>query len=501
MKLVSKATIAKFSNQSYSMESMMELMGRQPHHIAGYIRLKKQFSLGLLTITEALGNVYMEEKGYTKLKDIDTYSFTWDVETSQIPTVRFTRNVTDNGSSKQPMYVYINERYFSKYDIFALENTQQLYVLEEPERITDNEWRYLVVNAFHSSVDTNYMTENRTARYVTNAHPEFSEYGTNKQHYNTERHINYLTKIRAGQPYSGDFRATQDLYFTTDEDAKKIKEGKTGFKIFKLSSIEQQVLDHFLISANGSLLMGRSSVDESTGRSSIQLSNMQNVITGDGIIAQYERYAHYIDYTNGLLHVKDFQDAIENICERRGQSQGNHITVICNRRFSRQKATALQNAINTFAASNNGTWFFSKDTGEVYGAKDAFGGKSKMKQVKVMPHDVSVGSTFNTYIYEGNTITFIVDEALTNHYQDRGYAIFIDTGIYEDETGQVPAVHLKTLKGRALVKNYITGMGGVDGRSNGQVSTASDFSRFEVLGWRGACVRNPYAATIMVESV
>ena len=499
MKLVSKSTIAKFSNQTYSMESMMELMGRQPHHIAGYIRLKKQFSLGLLTITEALGNVYMEEKGFTKLKDIDTYSFTWDVETSQIPTVRFTRAVSNNGSDKLPFFVYINERYFSKYDIFALENTQQLYVLAEPERLSDNEWKYTVVNAFHNAIETEYLGENRTARYLYNAHPEFSEYGTNKQHYNTERHINYLTKIRAGQPYSGDFRTTQDLYFTTDQDAQKIKEGKPGFKIFKLSTVEQQVLDHFLISANAALLFGRTSVSESTGRPSIQLENMQNVITGDGVIAQYERYAHYIDYTNGQLHVKDFQDAIEYVCERRGQSQGNHITVICNRKFSRHKANALQNAINTFAASNNGTWFFSRDLSDVYGAKDAFGGK-KMGKSK-LPQEVGVGATFNTYIYEGNTVTFIVDEALTNHYQDRGFAIFIDTGIYEDENGQTPAVHLKTLKGRALVKNYITGMGGIDGRSNGHVSTASDFSRFEVLGWRGACVRNPYAATIMVETV
>lgn len=499
MKLVSKSTINRFSNQTYSMGSMMELMGRQPHHIGGYIRLKNQYSLGLLTITEALGNVYMEEKGYTKLKEIDTYSFTWDVEASQIPTVRFTRDATISGNA--PQVVYMDDKYFSKYDIFALENTQQLYVVAEPERVAANEYKYTVVNGFHSSIQAAFTAKNKTARYLYNAHPEFSEYGTNKHHYNTERHINYMTKIRAGQPYSGDFRATQELYFMEDGDLAKAQKEKGGtYKIFKLSSIEQQVLEHFLRSANGMLLFGRSSMSETSGRSKVQVDQNQDVITGDGIIAQYERYAYYIDYSNNKLDVKDFQDAIEYIAEKRGQSQGNHITVLCNRVFSRQKATALQNAVNTFATSNDGTWFFSKDTDEVYGAKDAFGGTKRLKRTK-LPHEIAVGATFNSYIYEGNVVTFIVDEALSKHYTDRGYAIFIDTGVYEDETGQVPAVHLKTLKGRALVKNYINGMGGMDGRSNGDVATALDASRFEVLGWRGACVRNPFSAVIFSESV
>lgn len=500
MRLVSKSQIARFSNQTFSYESMMELMGRQPYHIGGYIRLKKQYSLGLLSITEALGNVYMEEQGYTKLKDIDTVSFTWDVEVSQVPTVRISRATTATGSSGLPFDIYTQKRYFAKYDVAALENTQLLYFLSEGERVTDG-FKYSVQTMTGTAIDTTYTAKNKTLRYVYNAHPEFSEYGTTKHHYNTERHINYMTKIRADQDYSGDFRAMQDLFFMTDADIKKATQHRGGaFKIFKLSSIEQQVLDHFLVSANGALLFGRSTIDESTGRPRVQVDGTKNIIAGDGIIPQFERYAYYIDYTEGKLNVKDFQDAIENIADKRGQSQGNHITVICNRRFSRHKADALQSAINTFAASNNGTWFFSRDTADVYGASNAFGGDRK-KVKKVMPQEIAVGSTFNTYIYEGNTITFVVDESLTNHYRDRGYAIFIDTGIYEDETGQVPAVHLKTLKGRALIKSYITGIGGSDGVSDGQVSHRGDYSTFAALGWRGACVRNPMSATIMVESV
>lgn len=501
MKLVSKSTIARFSNQTYSFQSMMELMGRQPYHIAGYIRLKKQYSMGLLAITEALGNVYMEDgASYTKLKEIDTYSFTWDVEVEQIPTVRFTRSNTDTGSTGSPVTLYLESRYFSKYDVFALENTQLVYVLEEPERVADNEFKYTCKPILSSGLglDVRFTAEQKTARYTHNLHPEFSEYGTNKVHYNLERHINYLMKIRAGQKFSSDFRATQDLYFMSDADIKKAQDVRGGsYQVFKMPTIEQQVLDHFLKSANGALLFNRSTMDEETGRPFIQLENNQDVIGGDGIIAQYERYAYNIDYSK--LSVKNFQEAIEYISDKRGMSQGNHVTVICNRIFSRQKASALQDAITLFAPQNNGTWFFTKDD-PIAGVSDEYGGMKRMKKVKV-PNEVAVGATFNTYIYEGNTVTFIVDEALTNHYRDRGYALFIDTGIYEDENGQIPAVHLKTLKGRALVKNTIPGMGGVDGTSDGVTNSALDAGNFQVLGWRGACVRNPYAAVIFEENI
>lgn len=232
MRLVSKSTIARFSNQTYSMESMMELMGRQPHHIGGYIRLKKQYSLGLLSITEALGNVYMEEQGYTKLKDIDTTSFTWDVEVSQIPTVRFSRASTATGVNGLPFDIYTQDRYFAKYDVAALENTQLIYFLSEGERASDG-FKYSVQVMTGTGIDTAYTAKNKTLCYVYNAHPEFSEYGTTKHHYNTERHINYMTKIRADQDYSGDFRATQDLYFTSASDSKKLAPEVKMLKVLK----------------------------------------------------------------------------------------------------------------------------------------------------------------------------------------------------------------------------------------------------------------------------
>jgi len=237
-------------------------------------------------------------------------------------------------------------------------------------------------------------------------------------------------------------------------------------------------------------------MDEVTGRSVINLEDGQEIVRGDGLIAQIEKYALNVGY-NRKLDVKILQDAIEYIADKRGRSMGNHITVICNRRFSRQKASALQSAIQLFAPQNNGTWFFTKDPMEVGNSKDP---ETPSRSVKMkLPNEVAVGATFNTYIYDGNLVTFIVDEALTNHYKDKAYAIFMDTGLYETENGQVPGINLVTLKGRSMVKNYVTGGGGIDGVSNGQVSTALDASKFFITGWRGVRVQNPYAAVIFEE--
>ncbi|MCS7317140.1 MAG: hypothetical protein NZZ41_02305 [Candidatus Dojkabacteria bacterium] len=500
MRLVQKEAIARFSNQTYSLASFMDLMGRQPHLLPGYVRMKKQKDIGFMSIVETLGNIYYDDpQAFTKLTEIDTYSYTWRIDTSQIPTLRITRPCNQSGANGEIVQIYMDDRFFSKYDVFSLINGQQLFVISEPTRISASEFLYecRLVTSNPNEVLNNAFTQiNSTARYVYNLHPEFSEYGTNKMWYNMETHTNWLSKIRAGQSYSSDLRAAQDLFFMTESDYKKaIDRHGGGYKIYVLTSIEQQVLDHFMRTANGVLLFGRSVMSEQNGRSLLQTDRGEDIIAGDGLIAQYERYAHYIDYSENSLNVRHFQDAIEYVAERRGQSTGNHITVVCNRRFSRQKARALQSEL--FAQNPYGAWFFTK---EKLNREDPIT-KSRYSH-RVMANEIAVGATFNTYIYEGNTITFVVDEALTQYYkdQDRGYAIFIDTGLYETDNGTTPAVHLKTLKGRSMVKGHIPGMGGVSGTSNGIYSTALDASRFEIVGWRGVCVMNPYAATIMIEN-
>lgn len=501
MKLISQSTLSRLNNQTYSMGSFMELVGRQPEHLSDFLRLKKQTEMGLMSITEGMGNIYAEEGTISsKLGEISSIAFTFDVEASQIPTVRFSRAITADGSDGSAFAIYLEQRYFAKYDVAALENTQQLYFLTEGERITDNEYKYTVraMSPSGKGIQTASMVKNKTLRYVYNLHPEFSYTGSNKNYYNMERHINYLSKIRAEQKYSSDFKAIESKFLIGDEDVVSNGKGgyavKSGAKIYSFNTVEEQVLEHFVRSTNGAVIFGRTTMDDVSGRSFIQIDDNQDIIAGDGIIAQLERYAYMIDYNK--LSVRTLQTAIEFTADKRGMSTGNNIVVICNRRFSRQKAEALQSAITYFAPQNNGAWFYTRD----YSLPNDPYNRLKKKKVEA-PNEVAVGATFNTYIYEGNTITFIVDEHLTNHYQDRGYAIFIDNGVYETRNGQVPGIHLKTLKGRSNVKGYVEGVGGADGTTSGTFSTSLDASTYLMTGWRAACVMNPYAAVIFEENV
>lgn len=483
------------------MHSMAELHGRQPFHIPGKVRLKNS-NLGLLNITEHLGLVYGEDVNMRKAQAIDTYSFTWDVETTQIPTIRFARANANDGSSGE-FVIYVNSRYLSKNDVAALQNTQQLVFKTNGQQVSDNVYKYTVERFGNGSnaLETAYTAENSTLRWVYNVQPEYSEIGYSKNQYNMERHINYLTKVRVGQSYSSDYRATES-FWVSDSDYEKLKTQKhraRNFKVYRYNSIEEHVMEQFKIAINGMLVFGRSNMDEQTGRALTQIDGA-DIVSGDGLIAQYERYAYPIYYNN--LSVANFEKAIDIIRDKRGQSMGNHITVLCNRRFSTDKARALQGAINLFAPNNNGAWFYTKDN-PIKGVSDPYGGM-RMKATKLSemyPNSVAVGATYNTFIYEGNTITFVVDDALTSYYPDRGYALFIDTGIYEDERGQVPAIELKTLKGREMIKGHIVGMGGINGTSSGTFSTPLDASRYDILGWRGLCVKSPYSAVIFEELI
>lgn len=498
MRIVTKDALSRFNAETLSMGSVFEYAGRNPHHLPELVRAKKKHQYSLATILEAMGNVY-GASNFNEIDGLDSIQYTWDIENHMVPTLRFTRSITETGAGRMPFTVYLDGKYFSKGDIFALENTQQLYVTQEGEAVSAEEYKYVVVPVGNSpslAIDVTYMQENYTARFVYFADTEFSEYGNIKMHSNMERHANWMTKIRSGQKYSGDYKAIEDKYLVDEKELKNYIKGgqKDRLKLLPFTSIEQAVLDDFLLKANGAMLWGQSTIDENTGRPLITDSKGELVYIGDGLIKQTERYGHYIDIS-GPMSVKHFQNAIDYIADRRGKTMGNHIFAIVNREFSRKKHEALKDAIGLFAPQNNGTWFFSKDP--VKGVSRP-GDRSVVKKME-LPNEIAVGATFNTYIYDGNTITFLVDEALTDHYPDKAYGIFVDSSVYEDKTGEKPGIHMVSLKNREMVQSYVPGIGGIDGRTNGITSSRLDASSYDIIGWRGLVLKDPYASVIFAE--
>jgi len=500
MRLVSKNQISRFSNKDYSAQSMLEFIGNRPHAIQGYIRSKMEYKNTLMGIIEGLGNVYGLENP-TKLQGLDTWSFTWKVDVSKIPTPTFTRNCVSTGIGGSEVTIYLDSNFYATTDVCRLENDQQLYFLTDGEQINNDEYLYvvrLVTDNPNTGIDTRFTTQNSKTMYAYCANTEWSRKGSTKMKTNFETHINYMTKIRVDQSYSSDFKAMEDLFYISDED-RKIAERYNGgaYKIYEFPKVEQNVLNAFIEATNGYLIWGRNTVNPNTGRSFLQLSKNEDVIIGSGLIEQAEQYAYTVDYTRGNLHVRHLQAVINNIIEVRGKSVDNHITAICTRSLYQELHPVLKQEV--FATNPAGMWFYTKD---MVPPKDSITGKpsNKIRYYGNLPNEIAVGATFSTYIYQGNTINFIVDDFLTNNKQNKGYAIFMDTGLYEDENGKpAPVLSLYTIKGRENIVFKLPGIGGMSGTTSGIVSSLIDGSTYGMLGYRGLAYRMPYATSIIQE--
>jgi len=111
---------------------------------------------------------------------------------------------------------------------------------------------------------------------------------------------------------------------------------------------------------------------------------------------------------------------------------------------------------------------------------------------------VSVGAKgFDTYNWQGNQVSFIVDRALTYEYPGKGYGIALDlTG---DKTSAQPPIACFTLKGGDMMTSYLKGVGGLSGLESGEVSTPVAGAKRVMWGYSSIAVFNPYRSYVLRE--
>ena len=110
---------------------------------------------------------------------------------------------------------------------------------------------------------------------------------------------------------------------------------------------------------------------------------------------------------------------------------------------------------------------------------------------------MKVGGTFVSYEVAGNTVTFMVDRALSKEYPNKGYAICLDMS--PDISTNQPAVSGFTLEGAEFVNSKYPGVGGVDGITSGIVSSPIAGSKLIVAGYSGIVMFAPYKSFIVEE--
>ena len=160
--------------------------------------------------------------------------------------------------------------------------------------------------------------------------------------------------------------------------------------------------------------------------------------------------------------------------EKSEKMKGNHYVFVINRTLDYQLQTCLREYLRDWQTV--GTFLFSKESG----------------------NKVAVGTEYVSYTFAGNTITFMVDRALTIEFPDKGYGLCLD--LSADKTTGKPAVSLLTLKGQEFITAFQKGIGGLTGKESGQVNNWTEASRWTNLGWAGILVACPYRSHILREA-
>lgn len=95
-----------------------------------------------------------------------------------------------------------------------------------------------------------------------------------------------------------------------------------------------------------------------------------------------------------------------------------------------------------------------------------------------------------------NTIVFKLDRSFDIEYSDRKFGAMID--MTADGTSGRSAMEMLTFKNGQLIHNYITGVGGKNGLSSGEVSSRVAATKIVNWGYSGVALYNPYKSVILI---
>ena len=470
--------IAKFTSNNAQMgetrtyENFYKFLGAKPERLGVVSRLYEDLTASYLT--EALSNIYTQSNKPAKFQSINSMMFEWETETNYIKRIEFAAVPTGDGANGSEITMAFKERYYEKYDIFKIDKSfQQCIVVSRPIRRADNYWEVnvrLIDNDYKSTLDATACQIGDTTRFQSVAMPELHEEGYIKYQSNIARHRNFITTFRCDDSYSALYAAHEETFINIAEGKDQ---GSLQETIYKMEKKEKVLLDNFLYARNNGLLFNKCNVNPVTGKPTLQDPDTGRPIwIGDGIIPQVERFASKYGFNKLTINV--FTTMLSMLNEKAEKPQGNHYMFICNEKMF----NLVQNTLFTFLAA-----FKVTDT---------------LLWSKAANSYVKVGTTFDTYEYGGNTISFKVDRTFSREYgREKGYALCLD--LTADTSSAEPPIQMFTLKGGQLIQNQIYGVGGKDGLSSGVVSTPVSGSKLVLFGYAGVGVFNPYRSFILRE--
>lgn len=454
-------------------EDFTKFLGNKPHRLGIVSRFYPELTASYLT--ESLMNIHVNQSKPSKFQSIDALVFEWEIEVDYIKRVRFASVPDGNGAGGTEIIMDFEENYYQKYDTFRIEGSKQTcIVLYAPVRKHDKKWQVivrLVDNDFQSVLDVTACQPGMTTRFLTNYHPELSEEGYTKYQSNVEKHRNHISTHRNDVSFSSLFALTEEVVIDLGDG--KVKDGKKGDALYKMPKKEFELLESFMYARNNALLFGKSNVDKNGKPTIVDPDTGRPIYIGDGIISQIERYAQ--KYAYAKLSLNAFDKVLEHLRAKSKKSTGNQYTFIVNEKLWSDLNTTLRQFLIDSKSLDGGPMFYSKKSGG----------------------NITVGGTFDSYIFAGNQVTFHVDKALTLEHPDKGYGLIID--LTADAVSGQPAMQMFTVNGAEFLRSELVGVGGLSGKASGVVSTPVAGSKLIHMGYAGVGVFNPYRSYIIEE--
>lgn len=279
-----------------------------------------------------------------------------------------------------------------------------------------------------------------------------------------EVHRNYITRMRNDVSFSTDYEALEDVYVTIGTQSEDGKGNGTA-RVYKMLRKEEELLNTHMEARNNQHLFGKCNVDQNGKARNYDPATGRALVSGDGVINQVERYADKFAYTKMTTDVMD--TVLSSMRQKSKNSMGNKYTIICNELLWDDIQRSLKHYLKDWRT--NGVTMFSK-TGK----------------------NVSIGSTFDSYTFGGNEVTFMVDKSLSLEYDTRPYGLCLD--LTADLVAGKPAIAAYTLKGKEFKRNILRGVGSNGGE---EISSPVAASRLIMTSYSCVCVHAPYRSFVI----
>lgn len=468
------------STKTMTVRELSKLFAVAPNLAAKTIRLFPQNSISMLT--EGLGEIYDIKAKSDAFQGINENSYKWKLRGHQLPKVKFATRVTGGaisagttlGLNVQPFVVAFESSYYNPRDIVKLEDGSLLYILSEAGFQAENVFEYTVklnTNDPLATVATDFLVLNKTSGPAGNAYPELSDRGYINAGMAMEEYINYITKVRYDWSWSADAAATKWLIEDTINQM-----GQTVRYNYITDQLWMNAMEHYHFKKEMALIYGRTTVD-SRGRCWLQDEKGQDIIQGDGLIAQMDRSCKQ-NYTK--LNITLLEDVLTDMSLKMPKRTGNTLLLTTGAQGYREFGTIMRAEHRGWVADGNGAYVRTKN------------GK------------VQLGAEYNSFTFQGNQIIVSANNTFDHpanvsavdaegRLLESSKLLFIDMSTYDG----VRNIQLIAKDGRSFVTGELDGIGGQDGKTSGKVATLLDGSAKSIIGTLGVIMHNPYSSYVL----